>query len=129
METILIASPDKISLNMAHSYFLNNLGRTNRIHLLSLNTLVSAERNERIYKDTLENTDKIDILLIMVKTKKKVSLEDTKCLQSVLLESSSDLIITLDLFAVIPRVLKDRNSKSKDLLSNWDSFIKSIEKS
>lgn len=121
MNYILVASPDKISLNNFVKLLLRQ--KTEKHPIGEMHSLMSVESVELFVNDY---TAQYPEGILSYYAKRIVS-DDPLSRLPYVLQQRMDAIIWFDLYSTEPKVLKDRFAKMQPYIDAWMIYVKSLE--
>ncbi|RKY79490.1 hypothetical protein DRQ07_06355 [candidate division KSB1 bacterium] len=121
IDTILIASPDKISLSGFIRFIIKRVPE--KYEIGELHSLMSSESIELFFKDFTETYSK---RIFSYYAKRAVNIEPLSIIPECLKES--DIIIWFKLYSMIPIVLKDTSDFMDNIIQDWNNYIKILER-
>ncbi len=121
MSYILVASPDKISLNNFIRLLLRRKTEK-RPHIGEMHSLMSVESVELYVKDF---TEKNPEGILSYYAKRLVS-DDPISRLPIMLQKRMDTIIWFDLYSTEPKILKDRFKEIGPVIDSWMTYVKSL---
>jgi len=117
IDTILIASPDKISLSGFIRFIIRRLPE--KYEIGELHSLMSSESIELFFKDFTETYPK---RAFSYYAKRAVNIEPLLIIPECL--KGSDIIIWFELYSMTPTVLKDTSDFMGNIIQDWNNYIK-----
>ena len=119
---ILVATPDKVSLNAFLKFLRKALGRDYVIG--EMHSLMSPEAKDLYLHDFMTKFPK-GLLSYYAKGVLKAPADPIICVPTKALEVSQ-AAVWFDLYSTIPRVLKDSENFFPPILENWKKYIESL---
>lgn len=119
MNSILIGSPDKISLNNFVKFLKRSLSEY-RIGVM--HSLMSAESVKLYMEDFLKINQKA---LFTYYAKRKINIDPLVCIPKEAQERA-DVIIWFNLYSTEPKIIKDPDGVLKLAIEDWNKYIDSI---
>ena len=120
MNSVLIGSPDKISLNNFVKFLKKSLSE---YRIGAMHSLMSAESVKLYMEDFLKKHQKA---IFTYYAKRKVNFKDPLTCFPIYAQERAHVVIWFELYSTEPKLLKDRFNVMGHAIEDWNKYIKSI---
>jgi len=120
LKYLLIASPDKVSLNSFLKFIKTAVGKEYIIG--NIHSLMSEEAKSTYIEDFIKKNEKG---IFSYYARKIVTTEPLKILPAKAIEVSNE-IIWFDLYSITPIILKDTENFLPPIIVNWNKYMEKL---